>query len=173
MLDEAVERYEAEVFTDDEARNKFLVHIQPLVRHLVGRVAGARRGIAIGRVDDVVGYVNVRLLESWLPVYLAGKRKASRMSEAAKYLVTTIRGYVLNYIKKNYDPRTMPFIDRYDRSRSFVWRLDREVLDAAYERMLAEHVALRPRPDLDTEVVEKLMRYLVWEEHKRTDGVPG
>lgn len=173
MLDEAVERYEAGVFEDDEARNEFFVHIRPLVRRLVGRVVSALGAGAARNIDDVIGYVNVRLLESWLPTFLASNRKSERIPEAAKYLVTAIRGYVLNHLKKDYDPRTVPFVDRYDRSRSFVWKLDREELDAAYERMLAEHVALRPRPDLDLEVVEKLMRYLVWEEYKRTDGVPG
>ena len=144
-----------------------------MVRHLVGRVASARGGGAIGKVDDVVSFVNVKLLESWLSAYLVGKRKVERIREAAKYLITSIRGYVLDYIKKSYDPRTVPLVNRGNRSRSFVCRSDREDIDAANERMLAEHVALRPRADLDVEVVEKLMRYLAWEEYRRTDGVPG
>ena len=172
LLVEAIDQYRAEVFRDDEARNRFLVHIQPLVRHCVGRFASSRGGGAVKRIDDVVGFANVKLLESWLPTYLAGKRKVDRVREAASYFVTSIRGYVLDFIKKNYDPRVAPLVDN-DRSRSLICKGDKEELDAAYERMLAEHVALRLRPDLDMEVVEKLMRHLVWEGYRSTDGLPG
>ena len=173
LLPEALDQFRAEVFRDDEARNRFLVHIQPLVRHCVGRFASARGGGAVRKIDDVVAFANVKLLESWLPAYLASKSKAKRVVEAVKYLVMSIRGYVLDFIKKDYDPRVVPLADHDGRSRSFVCREDTKDINAICERMLAEHLALRPRADLDMEVVTKLMRHLAWEEYKRADGLSG
>ena len=173
LLAEALDAYRAEVFRDDEVRNKFLAHVQPLVRHCVGRTIATFGGPLFGRVDDVVGYVNVRMLESWLPAYLSSKSKAARVREAVRYLSKSIRGYVLTYVKDNYDPRLMSFDLAPEPARSFGRRADREEIDAAYQQMLEEYVALRPRPDLDLEVVRKLVKYLVWEEYRRIDGVPG
>lgn len=173
LMAEALDLYRAEVFKDDDARNKFLEHVQPLVRHCVGRTIATFGGPLFGRVRDVVGYVNVKMLESWLPTYLSSKGKVARVREAVRYLSKTIRGYVLTYVKENYDPRLLSFEIAGEPARSFERRADREELDAAYQQMLKEHVAIRPRTDLDLEVVRKLMRYLVWKEYKRTDGVSG
>ena len=80
---------------------------------------------------------------------------------------------MLNYIKKNFDLRTVPLTEHDERSQSVAWGVDMEEINSACDRMVAEHVALRPRPDLDMEVVRKLMRYLVWEKYRRTDGLSG
>lgn len=173
LLREALDAYRAEVFRDDEARNRFLTHIQPMVRQCVGRAVGTYGGAIARRSEDVVGFVNVKLLEAWLPAYFASKRKVERVLEAIRYLSKSIRGYVITYIKKTYDPRIILVDVVHEVDRVFDRRADQEELDAAYDRMFAEHVALRPRPDLDFEVVRKLLRYLVWKEYKETDGVSG
>lgn len=172
LLAEAWDAYRAEVVRDDEARNEFLSHIQPMVRHTVGRYLRLY-GTAIKRKDDFVGFVNVKLLESWLPAYLASKGKSQRIREAVRYFTKSVHGYVLKFIKKNYDPHLVPLSGHEKQSRTLEYRADREAVEAAYERMLAEHLALRPRSDLDMEVVRKLMRFLAWEEYRSIDGVPG
>lgn len=172
LLAEAWDAYRAEVIRDDETRNEFLSHIQPMVRHTVGRYLRLY-GTAFRKVDDVVGFVNVKLLESWLPAYLASKGKTRRIREAVRYFTKSVHGYVLKFVKKDYDPRLVPLDGHEKQPRTLEHSADREVVEAAYERMLAEHLTLRPRSDLDVEVVKKLMRFLAWEEYRSIDGVPG
>lgn len=172
LLAEALAEYRAEVFKDDEARNGFLVRVQPLVRHLVGRSASVYGGELMRSVDDVIGFVNVSLLESWLPAYLKSARKADRIPEAVRWLSKSVRGYVLTYIRRTYDPRVMPVVEVGDVERAFARREDREEIAAAISREIDEHVALRRRDNVDIEVVMKLMKYLVWRQYKENDGVP-
>lgn len=173
LLAEAVDVYKTEVVVDDEVRNMFLTHIQPLVRYCVGRHLRIYGEAAIRYVKDVVGFVNVKLLESWLPTYLASKGKSQRIPGAVKFLSESVRGYVRKFMEKNYDPRLVSLGAYNERSLTLEHRADREAIEAACERMIAEHVALRPRPDLDMEVVRKLMWHLAWEDYRSIDGVSG
>ncbi len=171
LLAEALDLWRSEVIRDDEARNKFLIHIQPLVRHCTARTARSYSDALVRKIDDVVGFVNVKLLESWLPRYLASERKVERVREAVRYLTKSIHGYVLDYIKQTYDPREVPFGLEISRPPSELEQ-HRSELHETLVRMVDEHVALRPRPDLDVEVVRRLMRHLAWKEYVGNDGVP-
>ncbi|MCK5643714.1 MAG: hypothetical protein KAJ19_23135 [Gammaproteobacteria bacterium] len=161
---EALQMYNDEVLKDDEARNNFLVHIQDLVEHCARRTATVSGKSVSEKIDDVIGFVNVNLLASWLPRYLSSKPKMDQIPSAIKYLKVSINGYIKKFIAKNFDPRIVPADRMEARARSFNKSEDDVEFGATYDRMFAEHVAMRPRPDLDLEVVEKLMRYLAWKE---------
>ena len=169
-----MENYRAEVIKDDEARNRFLEHIQPLVSTCIGRQLSTGTTVVSRKIDDIENFVNVKLLESWLPSYLgegnATKAKAKDIGMGIRFLQKSIYGYVRKFATQTYDPRLVPLGFGINRERTLEHPADREQVEASYEQMLAEHLALRKRVDM--EVVEKLMWYLAWEKYRSTDGVP-
>lgn len=176
LLREAADQYRAEVFRDNEARGRFLVHIQPLVQHCVGRVVSEYSSYIMRNIEDIVSYVNIRLLSSWIPKYLS-QSTARRWREAVKYFSLAVRGYTYNYLRDTYDPRLVPMADVTEAQRLFVdsvaERVDRDEVRASIDRVAREHLAMRRYPEAVIDVVPRLMEYLVWKEYDRTGEIPG
>jgi len=170
LLQEAVEAYMEEVFRDGEARNRFLVTIQPLVQRCVGRVVSLYGGALVEQEEDIVNHVNVSMVGSWLPRYLASGRKLERMTGAVKYVGRTIRGMVLNFIRDTYDPRLVPMSPEKVEALSAEAKMDEDDIVGACAQMVEQHVALRPRPDLDLEVVRKVAMFRVTRSYEEHDG---
>lgn len=172
LLFEALDAWRAEVIRDVDARNRFLEHIQPTVEHCVGRMASLY-GV-LQHVEDMVGFTNLSLLESWLPRYLSSKRKVERSTELVAYFTRTVRGYALDFIKHNYDPLVVQVDDRHDvRSHTdrVADRLDRAMIHEVIDRRWREHLATRRRSAEVDDVAYRVVEYLVWQGYEG-DGIP-
>lgn len=166
LLTEAAESYRNEGIRDEVARNNFLIHIQPLIEYAVSRFA-AVYGLQ-QKKEDILGFVNLKMLESWLPSYLRRRRE---QKETIRYFWTSVRGYVLVYVRDNYDPRVMPFKISTEYKDRFAEKEDRAAVNDLKNRLYDTHMAMRTGKEVDTVVVSRLARHLAWKRYSESDGV--
>lgn len=159
---------------NDDARNGFLVAIQPLVKVFIWsglRVCNVR--LQPADLDDVTAHVNLYLMLRWW------RRLCRRRSVSAigSYLRSTIVGVVRNWVKGLFErPRCGPFDIAPAREADWVAeadeRIDGEVVRDEIRREVEEHLRLRgERAEEVRGVVERMARIRVWGKYEQNGAV--
>lgn len=177
LFEEALDVYRAEPFLDEVARNKYLEVLGPLIEHCVRRSISVYGGGLWARKDDVLGFVYVQLIESWLPKYFAGHRKVELVKKGVHYLTKSIHGYVIDFVKRSDIQRTVPLLTEVMWNKaSPEYGIDDQLwcdeLNEAIEREVKEHLALRKRPELVADVVRKIVSHNLRKRYRETGELP-
>jgi len=167
----AWERLTRRVILNDDARNEFLVDLQPVVEfHVSNSISCRMVSLCYDDRCDVLGEVNLCLLENWYPRV----KRHFKMTSVRAYMSIVIKYCVYAWVDKKLDcvsllphPSMMrgglPFECDVD------FQIDRRLINEVFKESAQAYAKLRPNSDQGT--VERMLRVNLWDRYKAGENL--